>query len=157
MPHEQLHAMNTLMEPVLADKKVVSMLSILYDSESGAFRYASAGHTAGLLLGRSDQQVVQLTGEGAPLGVSRESEYASLEGSLEVNDIIFMCTDGFPEALNRDKERYGYERPAQVLMDSDPKLSAKETLDLVIADFDEFLDGRMLKDDMTCLLVKRTS
>jgi sigma-B regulation protein RsbU (phosphoserine phosphatase) len=155
IPNELLQEVNRLMAPQLPQGRFVTMASYLYDPATGKLDFARAGHPPGLLLKRKMNQVVQLKGDGFPIGFFEEGEYTREAAEMEVNDILILLTDGIPEAQDRSRKAYGYDRTAGVMLASKPSDTVVSVLEAVLTDFDQYLDGRKLKDDVTILGLKR--
>lgn len=154
-PDKLLSSMNSLMAPQMPEGKFVTMFSYLYDPESGKLHYARAGHPPGLLVRYSKGEVAQLKGDGFAVGFFDESEYQLQEDYLEPSDILVVLTDALPESQNMAGELYDYDRMASVLLKAGPACTAAEALSLLIGDFESFREGRILKDDVTLIALKR--
>ena len=67
--------------------------------------------------------------------------------------MIFLYTDGVPEATNKSDEAYGMERLISVL-DKNSSESLKDILERVRSDVDIFADGAEQFDDITLFAFK---
>ncbi|MBX7139310.1 MAG: fused response regulator/phosphatase [Oligoflexia bacterium] len=155
-PDEVLTEMNRLMSPVLPEGKFVTLCSYHYDPATGKLYFARAGHPCALVVKRSEGRVVQLQTNGFALGFLDDAVYARDELQLEPNDLILIYTDGVTEAQNMNSELYGVERLSAVLLASKPEAHSAEVLQSVFDDFETFRDGRLLKDDVTAIVLKRS-
>ncbi len=156
LPHELLQEMNRLMAPQMPEGKFVTMFSYLYDPQTGHLDYARAGHPPGLLLRKKKGEVEQLLGDGFAIGFFEESEYSQQETSLEPGDILLIMTDALPEGLNMSGEAYGYDRMSELMLRLAEDASPTRVIAEVIRDFEKFRAGRILKDDVTLIALKRT-
>ncbi|MCB0336815.1 MAG: serine/threonine-protein phosphatase, partial [Bdellovibrionales bacterium] len=154
-PAELLTEMNKLMSTCIPAGKFVTMFSYLYDPETGKLGYARAGHPPALLLKRKEGLVKQLTGEGFAVGFFEDSEYKMETEQLDIGDVLMVYTDVLPESQNMSGQTYDYERMSNVLLRSAEDASSAEILRSILEDFDEFRDGRILKDDLTSIVIKR--
>lgn len=154
-PHELLARMNALMAPQMPDGKFVTMFSYLYDPASGDIQYARAGHPPGLLLKRQKKEVVQLLGDGFAVGFFDDSEYSSDTAHMDVDDLLLVYTDAFPESMNMKGECYGTERLEEFMLSLPPDTSAGDAIGELISHFEEFRGGRILKDDVTVVALRR--
>ncbi len=157
MPHELLRDMNVLMAPNIPAGRFVTMFSALYDPATGHLDLARAGHPPALVLNRKKNEVRQIKGEGFAVGFFDDSVYSHEQAHLDEGDVLLMFTDAIPESQNMRGETYNYDAIEAVLLKSDPKLSASELLVEILEDFDRFRDGRLIKDDVTVLLLKRSN
>lgn len=156
-PELLLEKMNSLMAPQLPAGRFVTMGSVIYDPETGKLRSARAGHPPTLVLHRKTDQVERLMGDGFALGFFEEGTYTATETTLEVGDLALLYTDGVSEAQNRGFDTFGLDRLAAALRASPPEAKTSEVISAVIDAFDEFRDGRLLKDDVTIVALRRTA
>lgn len=70
------------------------------------------------------------------------------------NDVFVFYTDGLLESMDSTKEQYGIARIAKILKENCKK-SSKEILESINKDFEEFLDGESVHDDITIIVAKR--
>jgi len=152
-PDELLAEMNRLMAPQIPEGRFVTMGSYLYDPASGKIKCGRAGHPPALLHRAATNEVIQLMGEGFAIGFFEDSEYTSVEDQLAPGDSFLMFTDGISEAQNRSMATYGFDRLSGALQKA--KGAASEMLNDILDDFDLFREERLLKDDVTVMLLKR--
>ena len=99
-------------------------------------------------------EVVELEGEGYPLGVIPEAEYAAVETPLEPGDYVIFCSDGIVEAENAAGELFGFERTARTIHQACGQgLSAVHTLERIVAAVDQFTGDTPAGDDRTCIVI----
>lgn len=153
-PHVQLAEVNRLLSPQLPQGRFVTMGSYRYDPRDGSLEYARAGHPPLLHLQRKEQKVMQLKGEGFAIGFFDMGEYSPGKVTMAPGDVFVAITDGISEAQDRGFKMYGFERLSEVLLRTSPDASAEHMLAAIRSDFTEFLDGRMLKDDVTVVVLK---
>lgn len=154
-PGECLTRINALMAPELPSGRFLTMCAILYDPSTGKLSFSRAAHPPGFWINRTENRVIQLETDGYAIGFFDDSQYVNKEVQLGINDCVVMLTDGILEAQNRDAKLYGNDGLAKVLITTKPEDSADEIIKLVMKDFDEFRDGRICKDDITLVVLKR--
>lgn len=154
-PAKLLATMNRLMTGGIPSGRFVTIFAYNYEPTTGRLQYARAGHTPALLLHHSNSKVVELKGDGFAVGFFEDSTYEACTEQLEPGDALVVFTDGVTEALNRAGQCYGYKRMGQLLCESSPNDDAEELLQRIIDDFEAFRDGRLLKDDITAIILKR--
>lgn len=154
-PSELLTEMNRLISPQLPEGRFVTICAFVYDPSNGQLVSARGGHPPVLVLKRDMKKVEQLKATGFPLGFLPEADYGSATTTLGVNDVALLITDGISEAQNRAHDTYGLEKVCDSLLTADPAWPAKEVLAHVLKDFNKFRDGRLLKDDVTLVALKR--
>jgi sigma-B regulation protein RsbU (phosphoserine phosphatase) len=156
-PDELLAGMNRLMAPQIPAGRFVTMGSCLYDPATGALEWARAGHPPGMLYHRATGEVEQLMGDGFAVGFFEDSEYSLVNAVLEPGDALLLFTDGISEAQNRSMETYGLERLASALKEAPVNGNPASILEHILDEFDAFRQERILKDDVTVMLLKRTA
>ncbi len=154
-PDELLAVMNKFLAPQLPSGRFMTMGTCLYDPDTGCVRWARAGHGPALVLRRASNQVAQLLGNGFPLGFVADASYELIECSLEPGDALLLYTDGVTEAQNRDMDQFGVERLSAAMVASPQDVSTADMLRSVVDSFSNFLEGRLLKDDITLMLLRR--
>ncbi|RMG40763.1 MAG: hypothetical protein D6719_10035, partial [Candidatus Dadabacteria bacterium] len=154
MPGELLTEMNRLMASQIPEGKFVTMFSCLYNPDTSELHYARAGHPPALLVRAADKSVEELKGEGFALGFLDDASYTSLSTQLNNGDAIVIFTDGLTEAQNLANEMYESSgRLNNILAESVSNSSAEDILRAVLNDFEDFRQERILKDDITVLVL----
>lgn len=122
-----------------------------FDPLTGSFAFARAGHPPAFLR-RADGRIERLKPAGLGIGLSATQFATSLElleGQLEATESLILYTDGLTEAQAPDESFYGEDRLAEALKgEGDPRT-------LILRSVEEFLQGRMLEDDLTLLVLQR--
>ena len=155
-PGRQLSAMNSLMTPQLPSGRFVTMISAKFDPASGSVDVACAGHPPCLVVSKKNNTVTKIGGNGFALGFVDDAEYQVARAEVAPGDFFVLLTDGIVEAQNRANAMYGMEHLSEVLL-ANAERPAREIVAAVLKDLEEFCDGRLLKDDVTLLAIKRRS
>lgn len=155
-PGALLTEVNRLLSSSLPEGRFVTMFSCNFDPESKTFAFARAGHPPALLLRGKSREIEELKGSGFAIGFLDDSTYESGFVTLEKGDAVVLFTDAIPESQNLSNEMYEYKRVSKVLSDAPPEASAQKLLDLIMEDFTRFCDGRIIKDDVTVVLLTCT-
>jgi sigma-B regulation protein RsbU (phosphoserine phosphatase) len=156
-PEELLQEMNRLLAPQIPQGRFVTMGSCLYDPETGRLLWSRAGHPPALILRRSTNEVAKILGEGFAVGFFEDSTYSLCKDSLEVGDALIMFTDGITEAQDLSGDAFGLERLAAALRDTSAEQSSADMLRTVLDAFDTFRGERLIRDDVTVVLLKRSA
>ena len=157
LPHALFEGMNSLLTPQMPSGRFVTMCGFLFDPETGHVDFARAGHQPALILRAATGTIDQLLGEGFAMGFFEESEYSHEQTDLEPGDVFVVFSDGLVEAQNRDSVTWGLEGLSASMQAAPKGLPAQAMVDKIMADFDAFMDGRVLKDDITVLALRRIS
>lgn len=126
----------------------VSMFVGILDIESGALRYASAGHDSAFV--RRSSGVQQLAVTGPVLGVMEEP-FGTQIVHLTEGDTVVLATDGLTEARSRRGEMLGETGAMELIERSsqDPQRLADELVAKVRA-----LENNQLRDDLAILAIR---
>ncbi len=123
------------------------------DAESMRLTYCSAGHDPALHL--RNGVFCELTEGGTVLGVDYHSHYDKGLVDLRVGDVLFVYTDGVPDATNFNQEKFGRDRIRRaVLAASDG--SAQDIVNHVLWEVRRFVGLNQVADDMTLVAIKVT-
>ncbi len=152
----QLQKTASLLGPQLPAGRFVTMAMCRYFPDSGRLQWARAGHPPAVVV-RRNGETTQLQGDGFPVGFVDDATFEQLEEVLEPGDMVLMVTDGITEVQNRAMQVFGVDSLVQVLLSSGSNASAAQVLHNVVDAIDTFREGRVLKDDVTLLLLKRIS
>lgn len=125
----------------------------ILDTATGRLSYVNGGHEAPVILCPDGTIKARLGATGLPIGVMPDAEFGIEQVDLAPGDILFVYTDGVPEA--RDPSRAFFTEKRLLALIERPAASAEALLDRVldtvgahIADADQF-------DDITMLAVRR--
>ena len=154
-PNKLLERMSAFLQPQLPRGRFVTTGHALYRPDTGDVQWARAGHGPALVRRQATGRVEQLYGEGFPIGFVSGEPYELVQDRLEPGDLLILYTDGLTEAQNRAMEQFSLERLCQVISEIPEGLTSGKMVEWIIDALARFLDGRLLKDDVTLLLLKR--
>lgn len=129
-----------------------AFLGIL-SSETGALRFASAGHDPSILV-RAGGDVELLMPTGMPLGLMPEATYSALETTLETGDTLVLYTDGITEAAKPTDEMFERERLVEVCRKNRTQ-PPEELAASIHTAVDAFVEGHPYHDDRTLIILRR--
>ncbi|PKM61976.1 MAG: hypothetical protein CVU99_01335 [Firmicutes bacterium HGW-Firmicutes-4] len=128
----------------------VTLLIAVINVKTGVFQWCDAGHDPAIIW-KKDGTVEMLTGKKGFVCAGMETaKYKMNESQIEKGDIIYLYTDGIPEANNTKNEFYGLER-LKKLVASKAEHDIKSLCADILADVDEFADTEPQFDDITML------
>jgi serine phosphatase RsbU (regulator of sigma subunit) len=88
------------------------------------------------------------------LGVPEmKAPISALTVKLLPGDCLFLYTDCLVESQNSQGRQY-QETGIMGSLKNIPDGTAREMLGYIIRDFDEFLEGKPIRDDLTAILIK---
>lgn len=115
--------------------------------------YSNAAHHPIQIYRQSSRKFYAVDSPGLPIGIDRDSVFYEKRISLYPGDIIFMYTDGFPEARNHDGDEYSTSRMLrEIRLHCNDK--ADKILDSVVKDMQRFTSRASQHDDQTILIIK---
>lgn len=134
------------------DMFVTVWLGILTIS-TGTVVAANAGHEYPIIKKANGEFEVFKDKHGFVIGGMDGVKYREYEFTLEKEDILYLYTDGVPEATNAQNELFGLERLTQAL-NASPKTELKDLLTHVKTSVDDFVGEAPQFDDLTMLAVR---
>ncbi|HNV68654.1 MAG TPA: SpoIIE family protein phosphatase [Candidatus Ozemobacteraceae bacterium] len=154
-PVQVLGALNSLLHSSDKRRKLLTFFYAVIQVASGEVRYGNAGHNRPLFF-RRGVPPVELKSHGLPLGSRKNVEFRQEAFTMAAGDRLWLYTDGIPETPGHDQEPLGYERMAQVFAETASR-SFDTAVHTVFQHCDAFRAGAPQADDMTLILVERTS
>jgi serine phosphatase RsbU (regulator of sigma subunit) len=126
------------------------------DPEKKELVTVNAGHNPTYLRHR-DNTLEDLTIGGIPLGMMREAPpYQSTKFILKPGDSVLYYTDGVTEAMNEKEEQYDDLRPLKNFLSSNKTHTARDFIDELIADVNDFTGSTPQSDDITALYLLKS-
>lgn len=153
-PGETITAMNNALYSDLRTlNSFVTVFCADWDSESGTFSYASAGHSLPEIIRKDTTQLDIPSVKGIMIGGLPNQVYNEEKVTLSEGDLVFLYTDGIVEAVNTDGEMYKVDRLTKVLKSVVSK-NIKVIEEAVIDDIKIFTEGLPQRDDITMVVLK---
>ncbi|HEX2577752.1 MAG TPA: PP2C family protein-serine/threonine phosphatase, partial [Aquihabitans sp.] len=149
-PAQALEELNAQLSALDRNEEMISMCVVVFDTEAGTIRYASAGHPAAWLWHEKDVRPLRST--GPLLMLDPAGTFHSRELRLDAGDLVLLYTDGLSEARAGD-QMFGEERIANTLRrdpGADPGVLVKALLEAA-RDFSR----EPITDDIAILAVRR--
>lgn len=122
----------------------------IIDLNTGVMKCANAGHEYPTIMRKDGEFELYKEKHSLALGAMEGMKFRQYEVQLNPGDVIYVYTDGVPEAVNRDVEQYGSDRMLSALNDNKDS-SMQELLEGVKDDIDEFVGTAEQFDDITML------
>ena len=151
-PAEILRAANADLCARNPEMLFVTAFAAVYDPKSGTLTYANAGHNPPYLIG--ERKIEKLQGaDGLLLGLFPEEEYVNAEVSISPGQVLFLYTDGLPEAVNAEREMYGNERMEAALSAFSAGDHGTQLTERMQESMSAFAGGAEAHDDLTMMAV----
>lgn len=149
-PAQALEELNRQMSALERGEEFISLCVVVFDTEAGTLRVASAGHPAAWLW--HDREVRPLRATGPLLMLDPEGTYTSREIPLDSGDLLLLYTDGLAEA-RAGQQLFGEERIASTLR-RDPG-AAPDVLCKTLLEAAKDFATEPLSDDVAILAIRR--
>ncbi|CAN5816757.1 hypothetical protein BH24ACT3_BH24ACT3_06250 [soil metagenome] len=150
-PAQALQELNAQMAALERVEEFISLVVVVFDTEAGTLRFASAGHPAAWLW--HEREVRPLRSTGPLLMLDPAGTFYSREIPLDTGDLLLLYTDGLAEARSGE-QLFGEERIANTLRRDpgvDPGVLCKSLLEAA-KDF----ASAPLSDDVAILSIRRS-
>jgi sigma-B regulation protein RsbU (phosphoserine phosphatase) len=123
------------------------------DSRNASIRWVNAGHDPAVIFDQSNGDFDELSGHALPLGVSEKAAYQEYQRKIQPGQIILIGTDGIWESQNARYQMFGKKR-FRDLIRAHAGEPAKDILQSVITNLDEFRHPFEKEDDVTLVVIK---
>jgi len=81
---------------------------MVLNTNTGMLRYVRAGHPPPILV-ENDENIIELSGYGTPIGFELNEEYEEIEMQLKPNETVIVYTDGLTEIEDEEGNRLDYD------------------------------------------------
>jgi hypothetical protein len=125
-----------------------------YHLDSRILRLANAGHCLPILKRDDKAEFIRTPEPKYPLGLRHSVSYRAYDVQLQEGDFLLLYSDGLPEAVNPDGERFGFDNLISLVesLDTDSRPSNEISMDLKrrVQKFSDY----QLADDTTIICLK---
>lgn len=132
----------------------VALLYAVLNANDKSLGLCSAGQTQPVY--RSEKKgitsLLETKGDTFPLGILDEAQYEETRLNLETGDKIIFYTDGIVEAMNKDKELFGFEQLLDIVKESQSS-TAESLLDEIMNRVKDFTGDSPQHDDITVIVL----
>jgi serine phosphatase RsbU (regulator of sigma subunit) len=149
-PAQALEELNQQMAAPERAEEFISLVVVVFDTDAGTLRFASAGHPAAWLW--HDREVRPLRSTGPLLMLDPSGHYHSREIPLDSGDLLLLYTDGLAEVRNGE-QMFGEERIANALR-RDPNVAAGVLCKNLLEAARDFA-AETMGDDVAILAIRR--
>lgn len=154
-PHEVLERLNGTICKNNDDSMFVTVWFGIYTISTGKVVASNAGHEYPIIKHGDKGFEVMKDRHGFVIGGMSGLKYRDYEFDLELGDMLFLYTDGVPEATDAEGNMFGIQRLLETLNRS-TDCSAQDLLEVVRKDVESFVGQAPQFDDLTMLALKRT-
>lgn len=135
----------------------VALLYAVLDARDRTLTLCSAGQTQPVFLdGKTGETfLVETKGDKFPLGILEEAAYEETRLQLKPGDKVIFYTDGIVEAMNGQREIYGFDRLLEIVKISDTT-SADALMEQIVENVKNFVGEAPQHDDLTLIVLSVT-
>ncbi len=144
---------NDLLWASTPPNKYATAFLVRYDPATGLGQYVNAGHNDPVIL-REDGSVELLGTTGMPIGMFPKRVFEQSDLQLNPGDILFIYSDGIPDANNISGDEFDMDRLVSALREARNR-PVEEILDHMFSRLDEFVGEAPQFDDITMMVVRR--
>jgi sigma-B regulation protein RsbU (phosphoserine phosphatase) len=150
---EIISRVNKSMSLDMRSNEFITLWYGVMDYKNKQLTYCSAGHEPALLV--RNGQIRELAVGGMVIGVDPEQRYDKEVVQLQKGDILWIFTDGVPDAMNFNGEKFGKQRMRDCLM-AHLNETAEQICRQMLWETRRFVGLNRRTDDTTMVVVKVT-
>ena len=152
-PGEILAVANRALAADISDEQFITLFFARFEPLTRSFVYVNAGHPPGYVMNSAGVITEVLESTSMPLGILPDVEFSTAARIfLTPGDLIFLQTDGIPEA-GAPLRPYGDDRALEIVR-ANCHCSPREAVQALYADVNRFLGGQPHGDDLTAMIIK---
>ena len=152
---ECMERSNRLLFDSTSPEKFVTMFYSILDVSSHQLSCSNAGHDIPYLLSAT-APLKRLNVGGIPLSMLEQFPFQEETITMQPGDVLVICSDGIPEAMDVNQVQFGEER-LSTLLNNLRTASAVDVIDGIVAAVREHAGAAPQADDMTVVVVRRKS
>lgn len=145
---------NTMLFHNTPPEKFSTFFLGILDTQTHQMTYANAGHNYPFLFSAGGER--QLEESDIVLGIMETFPFGEHRVSFETGDMFVLYSDGITEAINNEEEEFGETRLIE-MVNQNRHASARELTDKIIAAVMQHAGDCVQFDDMTLVVVKKTT
>ncbi len=145
---------NKRMKKDIKSGMFVALLYAVLDGRNKILSFCSAGQTQPVYFSSKtgEARLQETLGDKFPLGILDETDYLETQIHLEPGDRLVFYTDGIVEAMNANREIFGFDRVLEIVK-KEKASSAEVLLHKILEQVKEFAGSAIQHDDITVISV----
>lgn len=143
---------NKLLYNSTSENRFATLFYAELDYENNEMTYCNAGHDAPINI--IDNNTTRVNEGGLLLGCFDFAEYVEGNKTFSPGEILVIFSDGIAEAMNEFEEEFGEEKLISIV-ESNISLPAKQLVDLIVKEVQEYSKKVEQSDDITLMVIKR--
>lgn len=157
-PKEVFVKLNRMIRKTQSKKMFVTAIFAVIDLEKNTCSLFNAGHLPPYKISGDSNELFKIRRHGITLGavenIIQDMEDTEVVFEFKKNDKLVLYTDGVSEAMDAEKEEYGFEKLETFLNLNADKCPAA-LLDRLLKDVKDFTKETEQKDDMSVMIIGR--
>lgn len=153
-PSDVIAALNRDLETDASGGRFMTMFFVTLQPDSADMEWISAGHEPAILYDPSTDTFSELTGDGIPLAVDQDWQYAATTTDMAPGSILVLFTDGIREAPNGKGERYEMGRLRDAIRETKGR-GADAIATRIMDDVVAFRGDAPMRDDMSVVVIRK--
>lgn len=125
-----------------------------YHLESKMLKLANAGHCLPILKRNGSADFIQTPAPKYPLGLQPSVNYRAYNIQLQPGDFLLLYSDGLPEAVNPNGERFGFENLIGLVEELETSTKPSNEISMEIKRRVQKFSDYQLADDTTIICLK---
>ncbi len=135
------------------DEKYFTLGIFDIDLENHSVELINAGHTDIIHFDSQNEKINKYPSENLPIGMFEDVEFEVKKFNINKNDLIITFSDGLPDAINEEGERYELDRLINLIKKFSTYDPEKIKLE-ILNDITKFCGDVEQFDDLTLLIIK---
>ncbi len=148
-----LYKLNNIICKENLDEKYFTLGIFEIDLNKNIVELINAGHTEILHFDAKNKKLNEYKSENLPIGMFEDIDFESIKFKINKNDLLISFTDGLPDAINEDGERYEMDRLIKLLCNI-YYYPPEKIKDEILNDIKNFCGNTEQFDDLTLLIIK---
>ncbi len=157
-PKEVFNKLNRMIRKTQSRKMFVTSVFAVIDNSNETCTLYNAGHLPPYKISGESNELFKVRRHGITLGAVDNLSETSDEGEVTLdfkkNDKIVLYSDGITEAMNVNREEYGFER-LELFLTHNADKNPEELLNGIINDVNNFRGNSELIDDISLIIVEK--
>ncbi|WP_138430634.1 PP2C family protein-serine/threonine phosphatase [Fodinibius saliphilus] len=153
-PEEILREITPTLHSRTDPQTFITCIIAQFHLKSRKLMLANAGHCLPILKRNGKAEFVSTPAPKYPLGIQDTVDYQAREMQMQENDFLLLYSDGLPEAVNSEGERFGFENLMSLVESLDTENRPSNEISMDIKRRVQKFSDYQLADDTTIICLK---
>jgi len=153
-PDDLLYQMNDRFHSLISGSGLpifITAFSLTIDVANNTIKYSNAGHPTPFIIRNHRNLLDELASNPGPaLGMIPDAIYETYEQTIEIDDMVFLFTDGLLELTNSEYNQFGAAEIKTAIVNN-MHLSPQNFVESIVSAALAFSEGLYIEDDITLL------